>query len=588
MGIYGALATAVSGLRAQAFALENISGNIANSQTTGYKRIDTSFVDLIPDAPLKRQVPGAVAANSRATNTTRGDIVAASNQTYMALNGSGFFVVEQKVGQVDSGAVFGGTDYYTRRGDFDFDKDGYLVNGAGYYLKGFAIDRNTGNVTGSVPEVIRLSNAFLPARATTSIEYALNLPELPEPPAYSAGNIGSELITAGDFMAVPPDDPAMATGATLNGTANANTVMGFGESLTITIDGTPVVFDFYDGDAGPYGGTNIGIDVQTATAVDIDTALAAIQTGLRANGGPAAAHATVGLNGGVLEITMGTNTTHSFQLATTAAGLGLTADTYGPTFNSLGVQVPTIAANDADQFLAQSIAGGAITIYSENGAPVNVQMRWAKTNSVETGGQDVWNLFYLTDGNATGSEPMWRNAGVDYAFDADGSLTTAITTTPLNNLTVNGVNVGNITLRHGTNGVTQFADANGQSRVTTLDQNGYGAGEFVSVAVNNSGRLVASYSNGQQIEVAALAIAEFNAPNMLRRLDGGIYAATSESGTAILGGDNAVIGAALENSNTDISEEFTKLIVTQQAYAANTRIVSSADEMLREALNMVR
>ena len=48
MGIYGALSTAVTGLRAQSFALENISGNIANSQTTGFKRIDTDFIDLIP------------------------------------------------------------------------------------------------------------------------------------------------------------------------------------------------------------------------------------------------------------------------------------------------------------------------------------------------------------------------------------------------------------------------------------------------------------------------------------------------------------------------------------------------------------
>ncbi|MFT6659966.1 flagellar basal body rod C-terminal domain-containing protein, partial [Maritalea sp.] len=66
------------------------------------------------------------------------------------------------------------------------------------------------------------------------------------------------------------------------------------------------------------------------------------------------------------------------------------------------------------------------------------------------------------------------------------------------------------------------------------------------------------------------------------------YSATSESGDAILDVDGSVTGAALEASNTDISEEFTKLIVTQQAYAAGTRIVSSADEMLQEALNMVR
>src|SRR5215213_5966496 len=104
MGIYGALSTAVTGLRAQAFALENISGNIANSQTTGYKRIETDFLDLIPDAPVKRQVPGAVLAQSRGTNGVQGDIKTVSNETFMALNGSGFFVVEPRIGQADNDA----------------------------------------------------------------------------------------------------------------------------------------------------------------------------------------------------------------------------------------------------------------------------------------------------------------------------------------------------------------------------------------------------------------------------------------------------------------------------------------------------
>ena len=138
------------------------------------------------------------------------------------------------------------------------------------------------------------------------------------------------------------------------------------------------------------------------------------------------------------------------------------------------------------------------------------------------------------------------------------------------------------------NGLTQFADSNGTAEVTALNQNGYAAGEFVSVAVNNNGRVVVSYNNGQQLEVAQVVTANFNAANQLKRMDGGVFAATSESGEPILDNDGGIIGASLEASNTDISEEFTKLIITQQAYAAGTRIVSSADEMLQEALNMVR
>ena len=74
MGIFGALTTAVGGLRAQSYALENVSGNIANSQTTAFKRIDTSFLDLIPQTALTTQLAGGVTTQSRSTNSVQGDV----------------------------------------------------------------------------------------------------------------------------------------------------------------------------------------------------------------------------------------------------------------------------------------------------------------------------------------------------------------------------------------------------------------------------------------------------------------------------------------------------------------------------------
>ena len=248
MGIYGALSSAVTGLRAQAHALENISGNIANSQTTGYKRIETDFLDLIPDAPITRQVPGAVLAQSRGTNNVQGDIKTVSDETFIALNSNGFFVVEPKIGQSDGNAVFAGTNFYTRRGDFEIDKDGLLVNGAGYYLKGLPIDTLTGNISGSVPEVIKLSNNFLPAQATTRVNYQANLPQLPKNTGYNATIYNSELMEANDY--VTGSTTASMGGGALTGANLANTVMTPGESITLTVNGTAVKFDFYDGEAG--------------------------------------------------------------------------------------------------------------------------------------------------------------------------------------------------------------------------------------------------------------------------------------------------------------------------------------------------
>ena len=97
----------------------------------------------------------------------------------MAINGDGFFVVQKPSGFTGNRPVFDGIDRYTRRGDFQPDKNGFLVNGAGYYLMGIPIDPTTGNLVGSVPQVLQFQNDFLPAQATTQIEYRANLASYP-------------------------------------------------------------------------------------------------------------------------------------------------------------------------------------------------------------------------------------------------------------------------------------------------------------------------------------------------------------------------------------------------------------------------
>ena len=236
MGIYGALSTAVTGLNAQSFALENISGNIANSQTIGFKRVDTSFLDLIPDQPAKIQTSGSVLAQSQSTNTLQGDVKSVTNSTYMAVNGSGFFVVQPALGESDGTPVFGNTSYYTRRGDFDINKDGYLVNGSGYYLEGLPIDSKTGNVSSSLPQVIRVSNSFLPAPPTTRINYQLNLPQLPQNGAYQTSKTtGSELLQPGDFLPAGPPTlaNAVATGSAALATSTTPAASGSATAASV-------------------------------------------------------------------------------------------------------------------------------------------------------------------------------------------------------------------------------------------------------------------------------------------------------------------------------------------------------------------
>ena len=89
----------------------------------------------------------------------QGDFQSASIGTFMAINGDGFFVVQKPSSFIDGRPIFDGSDLYTRRGDFQTDKDGYLVNGAGYYLMGIPVDAKTGNLVGQ-----RAAAAEIPER----------------------------------------------------------------------------------------------------------------------------------------------------------------------------------------------------------------------------------------------------------------------------------------------------------------------------------------------------------------------------------------------------------------------------------------
>lgn len=574
MGIFGALTTAVSGLRAQSFALENISGNIANSQTTAFKRTETSFTDLIADAVPTRQKSGSVLANSRATNNVQGDVTSSSGSTHIAFNGSGYFVVAQPTATVDGSPIFGGSELYTRRGDFDINSEGYLVNGAGYFLKLLPVDRSTGNVTGSVAQVMPLSTDILPARETSVIQYRGNLPLFPMTDDAVANTPGSELLNGGDFTAghdprtaATARVPATATGAVM-GTPSDLVTSGVtqGGTFTLSLDGGAAqTFTIGNGGA-PQINTLQGL----ADAINDSDGLDGL---------------TAFVSGGQLSFAAANQNSSVVVGGTSATELGFTAGTVSSTLDATATG--RVIAQDEETFLKNSIAGESLTVYDDQGTPVNVQIRWAKVNSGATGGQDTWNMFYMSNSAATGMQSKWTNVGQDFTF-VNSQLAPPFATTTIPNLTVNGTQVGDVTMNHGTTGLTQYSSDTGAARILTLTQDGYPAGEVLSVSIGDGGTVTAYYSNGQMADIAKIPTVYFNADNALQRLDGGAFAATSSSGPPIPGAPGEIIGGALEGSNADIADEFTKLIVTQQAYSANTRIVSTSNEMLQEALNMLR
>jgi flagellar hook protein FlgE len=458
MGLFGAMTSAVSGLQAQAFAMQNISGNIANSQTIAYKGINTNFEDLVPGVTqASQQVAGGVLASSVATNTSQGAIQSSTSSTAMAINGDGYFVVAQPTSFSGNTPVFSGVEAYTRRGDFQLNSQGYLVNGSGYYLEGMPIDPSTGNPLGTTAAPLQFQNNFLPANPTSAITYGINLPAKPQTGAFDPTVPNSELLKPSDFASDP-----------------------------------------------------------------------------------------------------------------TTAGTGI------------------VDGADSAKFVNESVDGGSVTVYNANGTPANLQLRWAKIDSVANGGSDKWNLFYETDSTATGTNPAWTNVGTNFAFDATGQLSPSITSVTLTSPTVDGVPLGNITLNSSIGAITQFSSTNGSPTVNNMLQNGYSAGQLQSISVTSTGTISGTFTNGQLVPLAAIPLVHFNSANNLTALDGGGYQATVDSGQALAGASGKIAAQSLEGSNTDIATEFTKLIVTQQAYSANTKVITTANQMSQDLMNILR
>ena len=176
MSLYGSMFTAISGLNAQSRALGNVADNVANSQTIGYKRIDTSFTSYVTSSSLKSHLPGSVVARPDYANTLQGTIQPSENPLAMAIAGQGFFPVSQTNGTTDDGLpTFDERGFYTRAGDFSMDRDGYLVNSQGYFLEGWSMD-TAGTVDRTRLSPLRIDQSVFNPVETSRVDLAANLP----------------------------------------------------------------------------------------------------------------------------------------------------------------------------------------------------------------------------------------------------------------------------------------------------------------------------------------------------------------------------------------------------------------------------
>jgi len=215
---------------------------------------------------------------------------------------------------------------------------------------------------------------------------------------------------------------------------------------------------------------------------------------------------------------------------------------------------------------------------------------------------NAWDYHVLVPG-ADLNPPVAGNSEIGsgaLTFTTDGALDTEAVTTAVSATFGGGATAAQaITLNFGTSiaeggtgldGTTQFA---GPSNVSAQKQDGYASGDFSGVSVDGQGVVTGLYTNGQKIAMSQLGIAKFRSNDGLGRAGQNLWISTRESGTAAMGtagsgGRGATTGGALEGSNVDLASEFVSMIQHQRSFSANSKTITTADEMLQELISLKR
>jgi flagellar hook protein FlgE len=222
-----------------------------------------------------------------------------------------------------------------------------------------------------------------------------------------------------------------------------------------------------------------------------------------------------------------------------------------------------------------------VTMYDQQGVPQKVFYNFTKTA--------VANTWTLDIKHENGTSLV---AGATVAFNAAGALTTPAAPGTLAAFTPPAA-TGPSWPGPDPIDVAALTQFGGSSTVTASGQNGYALGALQAFQLGNDGVITGVYSNGLKQPLGKLAVASFNNPGGLEKAGSSSFRAGVNSGAAMVGeagvGGRGVLNAgALEMSNVDLAEEFTGLIVAQRGFQANSRVITSSDEILQDLVNLKR
>jgi flagellar hook protein FlgE len=269
---------------------------------------------------------------------------------------------------------------------------------------------------------------------------------------------------------------------------------------------------------------------------------------------------------------------------------------------NLDASVPIFDTTDPDGAAGPAVAGfntdtravtanknswteTSITAYDSLGTKYDVKAyMWKTASNTWSWAVDPTNLV------AAGVPAASITGSGSFTFAADGTLTNStIQTIAFNPPGATPMSIA-VDPGSGVDGITQYAAT---STAVMRDQNGYTSGSLQNFSIDRTGTVTGSFTNGVNVPLAQISLADFNNPAGLLRIGDNMYQESSNSGGAVLGyalegSQSTLTSGALEMSNVDLAQEFTSMIIAQRGFQANSKVITTSDEMLQELVNLKR
>ncbi len=228
------------------------------------------------------------------------------------------------------------------------------------------------------------------------------------------------------------------------------------------------------------------------------------------------------------------------------------------------------------------------SVYDSLGNAIPLTLTFTKQAALGT-----WVVSGAVPGPLNG--PVAFTGGTTFTFDSSGNLTAPATDLTLDVTMGNGAADMSIVwdLVDASGGLGDISGYAAPSNTTFQYQDGYASGVLRGISIDESGIVTATYSNGQLTPVFQVALADFPSYEGLAKLGKNLYAESMSSGQPLPGvaGDGrlgSITPMAIEMSNVDLAQEFVKMITTQRAFQANSRVITTSDEILNELINLKR